>query len=126
VRSLGKIDVRIKELGDKSTQLLLFLSFSFVAVVTMKSDHTIANTQQHALTIALRWWVWALLPVLAGIVPLKDFNWQNPRWYNAIRRLKICLLWAAIFLILIGAWYFGAGIWPVEKVARVPQSVPMD
>jgi hypothetical protein len=69
VRTLKKIEDRIKELGDKSTQLLLFLSFSFVAVVTMKSDHTITDGQQRALTIAVRWWVGALLPILFGVLP---------------------------------------------------------
>jgi hypothetical protein len=112
MRSLGKIESRIKELGDKSTQLLLFLSFSFVAVVTMKSDPHIAKTQQHALTIAMRWWVGALVPILFGVVPLKDCKWLNPRWYNRIRWLKFVLLWIAIALILFGAGYFASGIWP--------------
>jgi len=112
VRSLGKIEDRIKELGDKSTQLLLFLSFAFVAVVTMKADPKIVKIQQHALTIAMRWWASALLPILFGVLPLKDFCWRNPLWYNRIRRLKFALLWFAIILIIIGAGYFGCGIWP--------------
>jgi hypothetical protein len=126
VRSLAKFEDRIEELGGKSTQLLLFLSFSFVAVVTMKSDHTITHTQQHALTIAMRWWVWALLPILSGVVPLKDCKWLNPRWYNRIRWLKFWFLWAAIILILIGACYFCCGIWPDGHAAGVPVSVSVD
>ncbi len=107
-----KIEDRIKELGDKSTQLLLFLSFAFVAVVTMKADHAIAKTQQHALTLAMRWWALALVPILFGVLPLKDFMWENLTWYNWIRLLKFVLLWVAILLILIGAMYFARGIWP--------------
>jgi hypothetical protein len=82
VITLKKIEDRIEELGGKSTQLLLFRSFSFVAVVTLMSDHALAGTQKHALTVALRLWVWALLPVLVGIAPLKELGWENPRWYR--------------------------------------------
>jgi hypothetical protein len=36
---------RIKQLGDKSTQILLFLSFAFVAAVALKSDRAISESQ---------------------------------------------------------------------------------
>ena len=111
MRTIRPIEARIKEFGDKATQLLLFLSFSFVAVVTLKSDPNLAKAQQHALTVAMRFWVVALVPILGGVVPLKEFKWLNPRWYEVVRCLKFVLLWAAIILILFGAGYFGCGIW---------------
>lgn len=107
---------RIEQLGDKSTQVLLFLSFAFVAVVAMKSDHAISMGQQHALTIAMRWWAWALLPVLLGILPVRDavdFSMQKDKWYNLIRWSKVVLLVVAVLLILFGGWYFGCAIWPI-------------
>src|SRR5713226_4874670 len=116
---------RIKELGDKSTQLLLFLSFSFVAVITLKSDHMLAERQQYALTIAMRFWVWALLPILLGILPVKDFSWETPLWYNALRWSKFVFLWTAIVLILFGAFWLGCGIWPVGHSAGTPAGLPV-
>jgi hypothetical protein len=110
---------RIKQLGEKSTQLLLFISFSFVAVVTLKANPALSETQQHALSVAMRWWVWALLPILIGIVPLKDLNWENERWYSRIRWFKFVVLCVAIILILIGAVYFGIGIWPAGHATQL-------
>jgi hypothetical protein len=109
------------QLGEKSTQILLFLSFTFVAVVTLKADRALSETQQHALTMALRWWVWALLPILIGILPLKDLGWgdTDARWYNYLRWFKFGLLWIAIILVLVGAAYFGIGIWPAAHTARL-------
>jgi hypothetical protein len=113
---------RIRQLGDKSTQVLLFLSFVFVAVVTLKSNKTIAESQQHALTVAIRWWVGALLPILVGVFPVRDFfecAKNKVCWYNLIRWFKVVLLIAAVFLILIGAVYFACGIWPAGYTANI-------
>jgi len=109
---MDKLSARIRELGEKSTQILLFLSFAFVAVVTLKSDHTISESQQHALTIAMRFWAAALLPIFAGIVPLKEFVKHEHRRYASICKWKAGFLRAATLLILAGAMYFGIGIWP--------------
>lgn len=107
---------RIEQLDNKATQLLLFLSFAFVAVVTMKVDHRLAERQQHDLTLAMRWWAAALLPIIAGVVPVKDFaerSRDKDCWYSRIRWAKVFLLWVAIALIVTGVCYFGLGIWPV-------------
>lgn len=112
---IDKLSARIKELGDKSTQILLFLSFAFVAVVTLKSDHTNSGSQQHALTIALRWWVIALLPIILGIAPLKEFVKTESGPYTIIANVKVGLLWIAIVFILAGAIYFRCGIWPIAQ-----------
>jgi hypothetical protein len=106
---------RIEQLGNKSTQVLLFLSFAFVAVVTLKSDH-ITENQEQALTFAMRWWVRALVPVLLGILPVRDlvdYAKRKDRWYELIRWSKVVLLIGAVILILFGAWHFGRAIWPV-------------
>jgi uncharacterized membrane protein YhaH (DUF805 family) len=115
---------RIKQLGDKSTQLLLFLSFAFVALATLRGTHALTERQQHALTMAMRWWVWAFVPILAGVVPLRDFaerSRNKDRWYKRIRWLKVTLLCVAITLILVGVVYFGLGIWRVSGATNVPQ-----
>jgi len=106
---------RIKELGDKSTQVLLFLSFAFVAVIAFKSDRSISNSQQRALTWALRFWVLALPFILLGVVPVRDpvdYVEKKEWWYEWIRWCKVALLLVAVCLILAGAWFFGCGIWP--------------
>jgi hypothetical protein len=100
---------RIKQLGDKSTQVLLFLSFAFVAAVAFKSDHTVSEFQQKFLTIALRWWTGALLPTLIGVLPIRDYVESfrmRELWYNGIRWFKVGLLTNAVFLILLGGWFF--------------------
>lgn len=54
------------------------------------------------------------ISTLGPSVPLKDFRWLNPRWYEKIRWLKLVFLWIDVVLILIGAGYFARGIWPVS------------
>jgi hypothetical protein len=120
---------RIKQLGEKSTQVLLFLSFAFVAVVAMKSDHTISESQQRALTIAMRLWVVALPLILFGVLPVRDavdYAENKVPWYEFIRWCKVALLIGAVVLILGGAWFFACGIWPVAQSAGVPQNFPLD
>lgn len=72
-----QLRVRIKELGDKSTQLLLFLSFAIAAVVLLGYGNDSAHSSQVAQKIvdsgAMRSWVFAIFPVVVGILPLKEF-----------------------------------------------------
>jgi hypothetical protein len=58
---IEKISKRINELGTKSGQILLFLSFAMamVSVVAIKEAKESA-----ALNDALWWWKWALIPIL--------------------------------------------------------------
>ena len=95
---------RIKELGEKSSQTLLFLSFALVVVATLKDKSN--PTHQVALKEAMRCWSWALFPVLLGIVPLKEAREENARWYEFVRWFKVVLLWLAIIIIARGAWEF--------------------
>lgn len=101
---------RIRELGEKSTQLLIFLSFAIAAVVLLgygpdsPSSHQISD--RIAKSGTLRWWVSAIFPVVIGVLPLKEFRRDNPRWYRIVRWFKFWLLWAAVGCIVFGAVRF--------------------
>lgn len=93
------LKTRIKELGDKSTQLLVFLSFGLVVAVTASTNDSLNDAQQAALHATALWWAIAAIPVLIGILPLKEICWENSGWYQFVRGLKVGLLWIAIGLI---------------------------
>lgn len=104
---------RIKRLGDKSTQLLLFLSFAFLAVITMRSEPAISAGQRQMLTYAMQWWERALWPILFGVLPVRDFADYAKRktlWYEIIRWSKVVLLIVAVVLILLGVTHFAQAI----------------
>jgi hypothetical protein len=106
--NLSREERRIQELGEKSSQTLLFLSFALVVVATLK-DKSDASRQVE-LQQAMCWWSWAVFPVLAGILPLKDFGEGKIGWYAVVRWCKVVLLWAAILMIGWGAWKFSGAI----------------
>lgn len=99
---LAALSRRIKELGDKSTQVLVFLSFVLVIVAPLARD-------KPELRDAMRYWLWALCPVLLGIVPLKEVCWECRGWYQFLRGLKFGLLWTATILIGLGLRKFVSG-----------------
>jgi hypothetical protein len=100
---IEKISKRINELGTKSGQILLFLSFAMamVSVVAIKEAKESA-----ALNDALWWWKWALIPILVGILPMKELGWNSLSWYRVIWKTRAVLLWIAVLLILSGVWSF--------------------
>jgi hypothetical protein len=101
------LEKRIEELGAKSSQLLLFLSFAITAAAVLRSSQTpIGACQQAALTHAMRWWTGAVFPILIGILPVKEINWGSPLWYQIVRWLKFVFLWVAIVFIVFGAMQF--------------------
>jgi hypothetical protein len=110
--TLSVLRMRIKELGDKSTQLLVFLSFAITAAVVLigygqVSTNTNLMFDKVAQSGALRSWVSAIFPVVIGVLPLKEFSWRpNHRWYRSVRMFKFCLLWVAIAYIVVGAAKF--------------------
>ena len=112
--SLSDLKGRIKELGEKSTQVLIFLSFAIAAVVFLgygqdsPSNHQISDRIVQSGT--LRLWVLAIFPVAVSVLPLKEFRRDNLRWYRSVRWLKFLLLWAAIVYILLGAFSFSRSI----------------
>ena len=96
--------MRINELGNKSTQLLLFLTFAILGAVTLMTKDCAG--QERLVRAAAWWWMWAVFPVLLGVVPVKDFNWNNRRWYRFLVYAKCVLLWASVILSGIGAVQF--------------------
>jgi len=97
--SIEEISHRINELGNKSTQVLLFLSFAMVSVATLE---TIKDAPTAALNSALWWWKCALIPILLSVVPLKEVRWKTLTWYQWIQRMRVGLIWLAVALIVFG------------------------
>jgi hypothetical protein len=102
---------RIEQLGQKSTQVLIFLSFAFLATVTLKADRRLTLSEQGDLTHAMRWWSIALPLVLLQVLPVRDVvdyaeSWNKARYYELIRWLKVALLIVAVASIIVGASYF--------------------
>jgi hypothetical protein len=100
---IEEISKRIEQLGNKSTQVLLFLSFAILSVVTLETS---TDAPTAALNCALLWWKWALLPILVSFVPLKEIRWENRAWYKFIQRMRVGLLWLAVILIVGGVVSF--------------------
>ncbi len=114
-RKIADLIKRIEQLGNKSTQVLIFLSFAFLATVTLKSGPTIAPSQQRALIHAMQCWAIALPFVLLQVLPVRDIvdrakSWNKARYYEWIRWGKVIFLFAAVLLIIIGAVYFAYAI----------------
>ena len=104
---LDSLKERIKELNEKSTQLLIFLSFAIAAVVFLGyANASNSVSQRITQTGVLRWWVIAIFPVIFGVLPLKEFGRNKSGWYRLLVWLKVCLLWAAILDIVVGAVIF--------------------
>lgn len=61
---LEHLDKRIKDLNDKGTQVLLFLSFAIAAAVLLWSNKpsSMNATQENLLLGATHCWVWAIFP----------------------------------------------------------------
>jgi hypothetical protein len=98
---------RIRELNDKATQVLLFLSFAMVAAVTLRP--TLTDRQEVAATCAMRWWTGAVFPALVCLLPVKELRPATVGWLTLVRRLKSVLLWLALACLGIGAaWFFRA------------------
>lgn len=99
---------RIRELNDKATQVLLFLSFAMLAAGTLRLVPTLTGGQRFAVIYAMRWWTLAIFPALVCVAPLKDIR-NTVRWYAFILWLKFGFLWIALVCLAIGAaWFFQA------------------
>ena len=95
---------RINELGNKSTQLLLFLTFAILGAATLMTKDCAG--QERLVRAAAWWWMCAVFPVLLGVLPVKDFNWNNRRWYRFLVYAKCVLLWTSVILSSVGAMQF--------------------
>lgn len=103
---LKQLTDRIKELNDKSTQILIFLSFAIIAAVALSSSLDHGSQKQIAVIQATRYWVEAIFPTAVVILPLKEFGWARPGWYHFIHWIKFVFAWTAVVLIALGAWKF--------------------
>lgn len=100
---LKDLSKRIKQLNDKASQMLLFLTFALVGAATVKQTPLPVNGM--LVRSAMQWWVWAVFPVLVGVAPLKElgelFGWDKEWWYTRIKRIKVIVLLEAV---LLSAW----------------------
>ena len=103
-RELDELEARIRELGDKSTNLLLFLSFAIVGAASLKYDQLSADPG--LVQSAMRWWILAVFPVLLGVLPVKELRLNSRRWYSIAVWAKILVLWTAVALSFVGAIQF--------------------
>jgi hypothetical protein len=81
---------RIKQLGDKSTQVLFFLSFAFVAIIALESQG-IVGVHENSLKWAIRFWALAVPFILLGVLPVRDavdYAKNKVLWYEGIRWIK--------------------------------------
>lgn len=105
---------RIRELGQKATQLLTFLSFALVAAILLESGPStlLSSCQRVAVKWSLRFWVVSLFPILLSVLPIKEFREEDETWYRRVRGFKVLLLWIAVTLLIIpGAIALLCAIW---------------
>ncbi|MGA2845784.1 MAG: hypothetical protein ABSF68_10220 [Candidatus Acidiferrales bacterium] len=102
---LTHLAFRLQELNNTATQVLLFLSFAIVAGVTYLAS-SLDAPRKLALQSSLRWWVFAIFPTVAVILPLKEISDDSIRWFRFLLWVRFFLLWAAIVCIFVGAIQF--------------------
>lgn len=114
---LKNLRSRIKQLGDKATQLLTFLSFALVVAAILETQgQKLGPCQTTLMTFAMRCWAGAIFPILIGILPVKEINEDSVKWYNFVRWAKFALLWVAIIAISVGAGFFVCAIWRLGMI----------
>jgi len=106
---LKDLRARIGELNEKSTQMLLFLSFAIVGAATLNAHELPANPA--LVRCAIWWWMVAVFPVLVGVLPAKEFWRSQRRWYRGLVWLKFVVLWAAVLLSAMGALQLVRAVW---------------
>ncbi len=105
---LDFLTIRLRELNNTASQVLIFLSFAIVAGVTFLTLNP-GPTPKAAIHGALRWWIGAIFPNVIGILPLKEIRDRDVRWYRALLWVRFVLMWSAIVCIFVGAiWFFKA------------------
>jgi hypothetical protein len=102
---LSFIALRLQELNNTASQILIFLSFAIVAGVTFLTP-AMDLSRRTAVHLALRWWIGAIFPTVIGIIPLKEVRDKDLAWYRFLLRMRLLLMWSAIICIFIGAIQF--------------------
>jgi hypothetical protein len=108
---LRDLEKRIKQLGDKASQLLLFLSFALVVAAILETQGNLSPSQTMLITFGMRCWTGAIFPILISVLPVKEIREHSEKWYEIVRWSKFVLLWIAISCIFVGAIFFLCAIW---------------
>jgi hypothetical protein len=80
---LNFLAIRLGELNNTASQVLIFLSFAIVAAVTFLAVNP-GPAAKGAIHWALRWWIGAIFPTVIGILPLKEIRDRDVLWYRAL------------------------------------------
>ena len=102
---------RIKQMSEKSGHMLLFLSFALIVGATLRDK--VFSIHLYSLREAMLMWSLALLPVVLGVLPLKELRPPSAYWYRQVKLIKAILLWIAGAPILIGWVFF---VWAVREI----------
>lgn len=100
-----RVSLRLNELSNTSSQILIFLSFAIVAGVTYESSN-LDPVRRSALSSALHWWTGAIFPTVVGMIPMKEFNDHSIRWHRFLMWMRFALMWTGCVCIFVGAIYF--------------------
>jgi hypothetical protein len=109
VEEFEELKERIEALNKKASQMLLFLSFAIVAAATVNTEKLPADPV--LVRSAIRWWLGAVFPVLFGVLPLKEVQWNSKGWYKFVRWAKVGAMWVAVLLSGWGAVRFFRALW---------------
>lgn len=110
---MDDLNRRIREFGEKSAQLLTAVSIALVVAATISTRPDLGVQEKAALGRAATWWLRAIFPILAGIVPLKEARWGSRQWYAALRWIKFGLLWVAVACVAMGLYQLFDGVWNI-------------
>ena len=102
---LDHLGVRLQELNNSATQILLFLSFATVGTVTYLTS-ALDPARKGAVHASLHWWIGAIFPTVSCIIPLNELEDREVRWHRFLLWTRFFLRWAAIFCIFVGAIQF--------------------
>jgi hypothetical protein len=133
--TIGQLEKRIKELGEKSNQMLLFLSVAVVGTATLFAIPNREHLKQADLDAlrhfrsAMSLWGWAFVPVLFGVLPVKELyivvGDTKDRWYRRVRRAKVILMWIAVGLSMWGGLHFLGGVRDMSLIQSETSSRPL-
>ncbi|MGA8621195.1 MAG: hypothetical protein WB660_22060 [Candidatus Sulfotelmatobacter sp.] len=95
------------------TQLLTFLSFASAAALVLASSNPVGQGTYQKLSLqwAIRFWVFAFVPILLNVLPVKEIIGKTTVGLERIRTGKVLLLWMAVVLILAGVGAFLCAMW---------------
>lgn len=103
---LERLRERLNELNNKSTQVLIFLSFAIAAGALLWTNAPLGNWPKHLAFASMVFWVLAIFPTIFGIWPVQDKWLFDIEVLDKIRWWKVKFLRAAVVCIFLGALCF--------------------